>query len=57
MAVSRTRAILVRNYLHSRFQIDSQNLGAVPLRGVPPPGTHKERWNGVCIVLLAQRAA
>ena len=57
MAVSRARAILVRNYLHSRFQIDSQNIGAVPLRGVPPPGTRKESWNGVCIVLLAQHAA
>ena len=56
MALSRTRAILVRNYLHSRFQIDTQNIGAVPLRGVPPPGTRKESWNGVCIVLLAQHA-
>jgi phospholipid/cholesterol/gamma-HCH transport system substrate-binding protein len=56
MALSRARAILVRNYLHSRFQIDTQNIGAVPLRGVPPPGTRKESWNGVCIVLLAQHA-
>lgn len=56
MAISRTRAILVRNYLHNRFQIDSQNIGVVPLRGVPPPATRKESWNGICLVLLSQRA-
>lgn len=54
LAVSRSRAILVRNYLHTRFQLDTQNIGIVPLRGVPPPATHKASWNGVCIVLLAK---
>jgi phospholipid/cholesterol/gamma-HCH transport system substrate-binding protein len=54
LALSRSRAILVRNYLHSRFQLDGQNIGTVPLRSLPPPATHKESWNGVCIVLLAK---
>ncbi len=54
LAMSRSRAILVRNYLHTRFQLQSQNVGAVPLRGIPPPATHKESWNGICIVLLSQ---
>jgi phospholipid/cholesterol/gamma-HCH transport system substrate-binding protein len=54
LAVSRTRAILVRNYLHAHFQLDNQNLGAVPLRGIPPPSTHRSSWNGVCIVLLSR---
>ncbi len=54
LAVSRSRAILVRNYLHTRFQLDTQNIGTVPLRGVPPPATNKGSWNGVCIVLLAK---
>ena len=52
LALSRGRAILVRDYLHTRFQIDDRNMGFVPLRGVPPPETQKDSWNGICIVLL-----
>lgn len=52
LAVSRKRAILVRNYLHNRFQMDLQNIGTVALRGVPPPATHRSSWDGVCLVLL-----
>ena len=54
LALSRTRAILVRNYLHTRFQLDSRSIGTVPLGGVPPSATHKESWNGICIVLLSR---
>ena len=54
LAMSRSRAILVRNYLHTRFQLDTQNIGMVPLRGVPPRATQKESWNGICIMLLAK---
>ena len=54
LALSRNRAILVRNYLHARFQLDNRSLGTVPLRGFPPSATHKESWNGICIVLLSQ---
>jgi outer membrane protein OmpA-like peptidoglycan-associated protein len=54
LALSRTRATLVRNYLHDRFRVDNQNIGTVPLRGVPPQATHKNSWNGICIVLLAE---
>jgi phospholipid/cholesterol/gamma-HCH transport system substrate-binding protein len=53
LVMSRSRAILVRNYLHTRFQMQSQNVGTVPLRAIPPPATHKESWNGICIVLLS----
>jgi phospholipid/cholesterol/gamma-HCH transport system substrate-binding protein len=52
LGLSRSRAALVRNYLEARFQLDGQNIGTVPLRGVPPPSTHKSTWNGICIVLL-----
>jgi phospholipid/cholesterol/gamma-HCH transport system substrate-binding protein len=54
LARSRSRAILVRNYLHARFQLDNRSIGTVPLRGFPPSATHKESWNGICIVLLSQ---
>jgi phospholipid/cholesterol/gamma-HCH transport system substrate-binding protein len=52
LAASRDRAILVRQYLHTQFQLDLQNIGTVPLGGVPPPAVHKGSWDGVCIVLL-----
>jgi len=54
LALSRNRAILVRNYLHARFQLDNRSLATVPLRGLPPSATHKESWDGICIVLLSQ---
>jgi phospholipid/cholesterol/gamma-HCH transport system substrate-binding protein len=54
LALSRSRAILVRNYLHTRFQLDTRNIGTVPLSAFPPAVTHKESWNGICIVLLSQ---
>jgi phospholipid/cholesterol/gamma-HCH transport system substrate-binding protein len=54
LELSRGRATLVRNYIHERFQIQSQNIGTVPLRGVPPPSTQKHSWNGICLVLVSQ---
>jgi phospholipid/cholesterol/gamma-HCH transport system substrate-binding protein len=54
LGLSRSRATLVRNYVQARFQIDGQNIGTVPLRGLPPASTHKSSLNGVCIVLLSQ---
>jgi phospholipid/cholesterol/gamma-HCH transport system substrate-binding protein len=54
LTLSRSRANLVRNYLHARFQLENQNIGTVPLRGVPPPSTHKNAWNGICLVVLSQ---
>jgi len=56
LALSRNRAILVRNYLHMRFQLDNRSMGTVPLSGFPPPATHKESWDGICIVLLSQES-
>jgi phospholipid/cholesterol/gamma-HCH transport system substrate-binding protein len=52
LATSRVRAVLVRQYLQTRFVLSSHDLGIVPLRGVPPPSTNKENWDGVCLVLL-----
>jgi phospholipid/cholesterol/gamma-HCH transport system substrate-binding protein len=54
LALSLSRADLVRNYLNTRFRLASQNIGTVPLRGVPPPSTHRNSWNGICIVLLSR---
>jgi phospholipid/cholesterol/gamma-HCH transport system substrate-binding protein len=54
LELSRGRAALVRNYIHERFQLESQNIGTVPLRGVPLPSTQKHSWNGICLVLVSQ---
>jgi phospholipid/cholesterol/gamma-HCH transport system substrate-binding protein len=51
-AKSRNRAILVSQYLHIHFHLDMQNVGVVSLRDLPPSGTHKEHWDGICIVIL-----
>ena len=57
LLASHDRALLVRDYIHSRFQIDLRELGAVPLRDSPPSAVHKESWYGVCIVVLKHASA
>jgi phospholipid/cholesterol/gamma-HCH transport system substrate-binding protein len=51
-ALSRDRAILVSQYLHTHFHLDSRNIGVVSLKELPPPGLHKDKWDGVCMVIL-----
>jgi phospholipid/cholesterol/gamma-HCH transport system substrate-binding protein len=51
-ALSRNRAILVSQYLHTRFHLDSRNIGVVSLKELPPAGLHKDKWDGVCMVIL-----
>ncbi|MBV9747130.1 MAG: OmpA family protein, partial [Acidobacteriia bacterium] len=48
LRLSRGRAILVRQYLQSRFQLDSNHLRIVPLKGSPPNGIGRTAWNGIC---------
>jgi phospholipid/cholesterol/gamma-HCH transport system substrate-binding protein len=52
LALSRNRAILVSRYLHTRFQLNSRNIGVVSLNKRSPPGLHKDKWDGVCMVIL-----
>jgi phospholipid/cholesterol/gamma-HCH transport system substrate-binding protein len=49
---SRSRAILVRRYLQDRYQLDSSHLGVVALQSLPPKGTDRPAWDGVCILTL-----
>jgi phospholipid/cholesterol/gamma-HCH transport system substrate-binding protein len=51
---SHTRAMEVRQYVQTRFQLDSRDLGAVPLDDLPPRGADRRTWDGVCIVLLTK---
>jgi len=52
LALSRARAIAVRQYLQGRFQLNPDNLGAVSLMNLPPSGLGHETWDGVCIVVI-----
>jgi phospholipid/cholesterol/gamma-HCH transport system substrate-binding protein len=52
LRLSRSRAMLVRQYLQQRFQIDTKNLGAVPMKNSPPNGMARATWDGICLVLL-----
>jgi phospholipid/cholesterol/gamma-HCH transport system substrate-binding protein len=51
-ALSRNRAIVVSQYLRAHFHLDVQDIGVVSLMGLPPSGVHKDKWDGICIVIL-----
>ena len=52
LALSRGRAVVVRQYLLNHFRLNSANLGAVPLMNLPPSGSGHPTWDGICIVVL-----
>ena len=56
LRLSRARAILVRQYLQSRFQLDASNLGIVALQSAPPNGVGHADWDGICIVILKRKS-
>jgi phospholipid/cholesterol/gamma-HCH transport system substrate-binding protein len=52
LATSRTRAILVRNYVQNHFQLDPSTIGSVALENRPPAGLDRGDWNGIAILIL-----
>ena len=52
LRLSRTRAIVVRQYLQSHLQLDPANLGVVAMKNSAPNGAGRTAWNGICIVVL-----
>ena len=50
LRISQSRAMAVRLYLQTRFDLDSMDLGAVPLKNLPPNGADRRKWDGVCVV-------
>lgn len=54
---SRTRAMLVRQYLQNRFRLVSAALGIVALKGEPPRAVEQSKWDGICIVVLRTKKA
>jgi hypothetical protein len=55
LRLSHSRAILVRQFLQARFQLDSAHLGIVALKNAPPRGIGRTAWDGVCIVVLRKK--
>jgi phospholipid/cholesterol/gamma-HCH transport system substrate-binding protein len=52
---SRSRAILVRQYIQRHFQIDESHLGIVPMKQAAPNGAAHATWDGICIVVVNRR--
>jgi phospholipid/cholesterol/gamma-HCH transport system substrate-binding protein len=52
LRLSLSRAVLVRQYLQSRFPLDPNNVGIVPMKNSPPDGMERATWDGICIVLV-----
>ena len=52
LRISRSRAMAVRQYVQQQFELDSKDLGAVPMNSAPPKGVARATWDGVCIVVL-----
>lgn len=52
---SRLRAMEVREYLVSRFHLDSKRVGIMPLGDRPPAGTRKQTWDGISLVLVVSQ--
>jgi phospholipid/cholesterol/gamma-HCH transport system substrate-binding protein len=49
---SRRRAMLVRQYLQTHFQLQTSKIGLVPMKNRPPDGAGRRTWDGICIVIL-----
>jgi len=54
MSLARRRAILVREYIRSRFRLDGQMIAVEPLGSQPPSGLGHDQWDGVSVLLVAR---
>jgi len=52
---SRSRPLLVAQYLEEHFHLKSTDIGIMPLNATPPPNSGKDTWDGACIVFLAAK--
>ncbi len=52
---SKQRATEVRQYLESRFHLNSKLVGIMPFGDRPPPRAGKEMWDGICLVLVVSK--
>lgn len=50
ITLSRTRSILVEQYLQNHLHIKSGNIAIVAMQNLPPVGAGRPAWDGICIV-------
>lgn len=50
---SRQRAVVVRGYLQTRFQLASKDTGIIGLSATPPGAAGRSNWDGICLVHLS----
>lgn len=50
--ISRERALVVRNYILTRFHLNAASVGAIGLSSTPPEGSGQANWDGICIVVV-----
>jgi phospholipid/cholesterol/gamma-HCH transport system substrate-binding protein len=53
--ISRSRSLLVKQYLQKHFHLRAMDMASVPLGSTPPQASGKTSWDGACIVFLAKR--
>jgi hypothetical protein len=56
LRLSRTRAIAVRQYLQTHFQLDPGKLGMVAMKTSPPNATGRTAWDGICVVVVRKKS-
>lgn len=55
LALSRSRASLVRHYLEVHFMLDASHIGIVTMKDLPPSGLEHSTWDGACVVIVSPR--
>jgi phospholipid/cholesterol/gamma-HCH transport system substrate-binding protein len=53
ISLARSRAIMVREYIRTRFRLDGQMIAIEALGSQPPPGLGRDQWDGVSVLLLS----
>lgn len=53
MSLSRSLAIVVRDYIRIRFRVDGQIID-VKAPGTAPASLGRNRWNGISVMLLSR---
>ena len=53
ISLARNRAVLVREYIRTRFRLDDQMIAVEALGSRPPLGLDRDTWDGVSVLLLS----
>ena len=56
LRLSRSRAIAGPAIPSSRFQLDSGNIGIVPMKNFAAERVGRAKWDGICIVVLRKKS-